>query len=203
MVGFDQLLNIDPASPRERIILAMIELLELQGYNATGLNEIVKRSQAPKGSIYHYFPDGKEGIAIAAIEWITDVMSGMLRQIFAQHDDAATAIRTLIESITAHFESSGNQKGSPIAIIALETSHTNENLRLACEQSFTKRHLLVKAKLIESGYSDAQADALANLVVSAFVGAIAVGRTRRDSKPLHDVAEFAYTTIKAIVPENA
>ena len=52
---------------RDQIIQTTSNLIENQGYHATGLNEIVKESGAPKGSIYYYFPDGKEGITAEAV----------------------------------------------------------------------------------------------------------------------------------------
>jgi hypothetical protein len=47
------------STTRDQIIQAACTLLEKQGYPATGLNEIVRESGAPKGSLYYYFPDGK------------------------------------------------------------------------------------------------------------------------------------------------
>jgi AcrR family transcriptional regulator len=54
-------------SARDQIISKTCELFENQGYHATGINQIVKESGAPKGSIYYYFPDGKEEIALEAV----------------------------------------------------------------------------------------------------------------------------------------
>ena len=44
------------------------DLFRRQGYAGTGLNDIVELSGAPKGSLYHYFPDGKASIAEAAVD---------------------------------------------------------------------------------------------------------------------------------------
>ena len=41
----------------------MQRMLQIKGYAASGLNELVVDSGAPKGSIYHHFPGGKEEIA--------------------------------------------------------------------------------------------------------------------------------------------
>ena len=59
-----------PAVPkhREPITDAAVRLFRRKGYAATGLNEIVEVSGAPKGSLYHYFPEGKASIAVAAVE---------------------------------------------------------------------------------------------------------------------------------------
>ena len=45
---------------RDQFIETTCNLLEAQGYHATGLNQIVKESGAPKGSLYYHFPEGKE-----------------------------------------------------------------------------------------------------------------------------------------------
>ena len=59
-----------PAVPKHRkpIVDAAVTLFRRQGYAGTGLNDIVDTSGAPKGSLYHYFPDGKASIAVAAVE---------------------------------------------------------------------------------------------------------------------------------------
>ena len=40
------------SSTRDQIIEKTCELLEAQGYHATGLNQILAESGAPKGSLY-------------------------------------------------------------------------------------------------------------------------------------------------------
>lgn len=52
---------------REKILAAATRLFQLQGYYGTGLNQIIKESGAPKGSLYYHFPDGKEQLAIEAV----------------------------------------------------------------------------------------------------------------------------------------
>ena len=56
-----------PRSSRERLLDSAVDLLQRQGYRGTGLNELLERSGAPRGSLYHYFPGGKEQIGAEAI----------------------------------------------------------------------------------------------------------------------------------------
>ena len=52
---------------RSRLLNATAQLLQRQGYHATGLSEIVEKSAAPRGSLYFYFPGGQEELACAAL----------------------------------------------------------------------------------------------------------------------------------------
>jgi len=64
---------------RANILTAMARLIEKQGYHATGLNEIIRESGAPKGSVYYYFPGGKEQIGAEAILESSRMIAGRLR----------------------------------------------------------------------------------------------------------------------------
>src|SRR4051812_25766766 len=58
-----------PPRHRGAIVRAAATLFRRNGYAATGINEIAEVSGAPKGSLYHYFPNGKEQIAEAAVRF--------------------------------------------------------------------------------------------------------------------------------------
>ena len=53
---------------RDKLIKTASRLFGIQGYHATGLNEILKESGTPKGSLYYHFPNGKEELALEAIK---------------------------------------------------------------------------------------------------------------------------------------
>ena len=81
---------------KNRILITAAKLFQQQGYHATGLNQIVAESGAPKGSLYYYFPGGKEELAVAAIGLIRDEIEGRLRKFLSTIDDPVEAIRALI-----------------------------------------------------------------------------------------------------------
>ena len=54
-------------------------LFRRNGYAATGTNEIVAVSGAPKGSLYHYFPAGKAEIAAEAVTYAGGVVEATLK----------------------------------------------------------------------------------------------------------------------------
>ena len=71
-----------PAKPKHRdaIVNAAVALFRRRGYSGTGLSDIVELSGAPKGSLYHYFPNGKLSIAEAAVRLADHVVSNAARR---------------------------------------------------------------------------------------------------------------------------
>ena len=53
---------------RERMIDSAQRLLARRGYGAATFSAVLSDSHAPRGSIYHHFPDGKDQLVAAAIE---------------------------------------------------------------------------------------------------------------------------------------
>lgn len=58
---------MDRKSTRENLIDVGLRLMHQNGYNATGLTDILKAADVPKGSFYHHF-GSKEDFAAAALE---------------------------------------------------------------------------------------------------------------------------------------
>lgn len=75
----------------ERIVHATASLLASRGYFGTGLSDIIARADAPKGSLYHYFPEGKPQIASAAIGFVADEVASFLDRAGTQAPMRATS----------------------------------------------------------------------------------------------------------------
>ena len=114
-------------SSREAFIDTTAKLLRRRGYAASGLNEIVARSGAPKGSLYFHFPGGKEELAIAAMEHAGGAAASGHRRSCSPR--VRTSARRSPRSSTrspAGLQASGFRDGCPIATVALETASESE-----------------------------------------------------------------------------
>lgn len=80
-----------------KILSTASVLFQKQGYHATGLNQIIKESGCPKGSLYYYFPEGKEQLATEAINRTKDLAVQELRNLFSQHDDVIKALECFLK----------------------------------------------------------------------------------------------------------
>jgi TetR/AcrR family transcriptional repressor of lmrAB and yxaGH operons len=174
---------------RNHILETTCELLELQGYHATGLNQIIKESGSPKGSLYHYFPGGKDELTAEALKRVGQIVLERIQMSLAEVDDPAEAVGGFLLKLAHFVPSSGYRAGGPITTVALETAATNEALRVVCREIYGAWQAAFAGKLVEGGFSAARARSLASLIISAIEGAIILSRTSRDPRPLKDCAE--------------
>ncbi|MCU0513282.1 MAG: TetR/AcrR family transcriptional regulator [Anaerolineae bacterium] len=173
---------------RQHIILTTCELLERQGYHATGLKEIVETSGSPRGSLYHYFPGGKEQLTAEALQNAGDQVLERIRRVLAAEPDVIEAISGFILLVARQVELSGYRAGGPITTVALETASTSEPLRQVCHAIYTGWQAAFAERLRRAQVDDARASSLAALVISLLEGGILLARTAHSPQPLEQVA---------------
>lgn len=185
---------------RDRILEAFSELMEQQGYFGTGLKEIIEYSKTPKGSLYHYFPDGKEEIATVAINRKSEMMHAKMAEHFAIVRDPAEAVRSLLLTMAQYARMQQCRKGNPLATVALETANNSERIREACANAYEAKRQLFYDKFVDSGIADDAAWRLATTCIAAIEGAFVLLRTMQTAEPLVTVADVLYDMIKAESP---
>src|SRR5580704_1753990 len=116
---------------RQRILENSSDLFGRQGYSGTGLKAILAASEAPYGSLYHFFPGGKEELGVAAIQASGQVYLRMVEAIFGHGIDVVTATERFFEGAAFVVEDSGYADACPIATVALEVASVSEPLREA------------------------------------------------------------------------
>jgi TetR/AcrR family transcriptional repressor of lmrAB and yxaGH operons len=172
------------STAREQLITTTWELLEAQGYHGTGLNQIVAASGAPKGSLYYYFPAGKEQLAATAIEHVGALTAERIAAGLALEANVATSVRRFAELVAAQVERSGFRAGGPLTTVAMETATSSATLNQACRAAYARLQEGFAAKLRAGGYAEARAEQLAGFILAAMEGAIILSRTRHSGDPL-------------------
>jgi TetR/AcrR family transcriptional repressor of lmrAB and yxaGH operons len=177
------------AASREAIIETTARLLETQGYFATGLNQIVIESKAPKGSLYYYFPDGKEGLTVEVIERIGTTVAERIGAHLASIADPVEAVDSFLRYVARAMDASNCQGGGPIATVALETATNSERLRSACQRSYRSWQRAFVERLVAGGFDAARAERLGVTIIALIEGAIILCRTEQSSVPLAQAAD--------------
>lgn len=181
-------------SVKEHILETAACLFEKQGYHATGLNEIIRESGAPKGSLYYYFPDGKEQIGAETALWSAAQMAVRIRAGLAQAADPAAAVRLLALGVADVVEQSGFAAGGPLMMLAAESAVRSVRLNAACRDAYG----LMAAAFAEKLAGNA---ALAQFVLCSLEGAILLSRVQHSGDPLRRAAEYLETYIRKELSE--
>lgn len=92
-------MSSNKGNTKEKFIETASRLFEVKGYNATGLNEILAESGAPKGSLYYHFPQGKEQLALEAINSAGEKIKANLLKNLESIENPAEAIVSNIEHL--------------------------------------------------------------------------------------------------------
>jgi TetR/AcrR family transcriptional repressor of lmrAB and yxaGH operons len=169
---------------REKILAVAASLFQIKGYNATGLNEILKESGSPKGSLYYYFPNGKEELALEAIRLASNSIQMRIQTTLNQYSNPIEGIQSVIKNMTEDLKRDNKFKDMSISLIALETYLSSESLREACKEVFIDLQNLYCKKLIQSGLSNEIALELGTFIQVMIEGAITVSVTEKNATAL-------------------
>jgi TetR/AcrR family transcriptional repressor of lmrAB and yxaGH operons len=180
-----------PTVPKHRqpIVNAAVRLFRQQGYAGTGLNDIVEVSGAPKGSLYHYFPDGKTSIAIAAVEEAGRRVAQTMLILAAETRSTADLLRAHARLLSGWMRKSGFRDGCPITTVLLELAPKDRGVSEAGRKAYATRIDIIKDKLVGDGFSPARTQRLAVLCVSTLQGALIQARVERSGAPIETAAE--------------
>lgn len=163
------------------LVLAAAELFRKQGYAATGTAEILARSGAPRGSLYHYFPGGKEEIAAAAVKIAGKVLTTTINQIMAETGSTAEFVEKYAAKLCFWMEKSDYRDGNPITTIILETLPQSGIISAEANKAYGIWCDHIAALLARDGWPEARRRATAELILSALDGALVGTRIQKTS----------------------
>ena len=185
------------AKTKERLIRAGEALFRSQGYSGTGLKQLADDARAPWSSMYHFFPDGKEQMAVEILDYAAAYYARMLARGFEARPDPLAAIDAIFSGEIEILKRSGFRDGCPIASVTLDTASTVEPLRKRCGEAFASWIRAIAQGIARAGVSEGEAAELATFVLSALEGAIVLSRASKSTAPLQRTARFVHQAVDA------
>jgi TetR/AcrR family transcriptional repressor of lmrAB and yxaGH operons len=177
----------DPAPTRERLISTAARLFRERGVTGTGLLTILQAARAPRGSLYHHFPGGKDELTLAALQYEADRVTTGLEALIASVPDPATATRRFAEALAVSLEQSDFRLGCPVSTAALELSSESDSVRLLCVETYGRWQQLLAETLQRNGLTHGAAAGHAELTLAALEGSLLLARARRDADVIRRV----------------
>jgi AcrR family transcriptional regulator len=172
---------------RANMVRSAASLIAARGMSATSFSEVVADSGAPRGSIYHHFPDGKRQLAEEAVRMVTERVLAYQRT-FAG-DTPAGVLRWFIGMWRQVVLASNGSSGCAVAGVAIDTVADDAALMAVVRSSFQSWVGLVAEQLAAAGVPAPRAKSIALATLAGMEGALILCRAEGNVAPLDAVAE--------------
>lgn len=174
-----------PENVRDAMIEAAWLLIAERGLEGMATREVLARTGAPRGSVYHHFPGGRTELIELAIERSVRWMQAQIAAIAPEHpDDVITGYLDIWRRI---LEATSYRAGCAVAGVVTGGHDANMLDRGAAAYAATTDAL---ANLFEqAGVPAGDAQQQSTLLVCAAEGAVLLARAQRTTEPLTQIAE--------------
>jgi TetR/AcrR family transcriptional repressor of lmrAB and yxaGH operons len=181
------------ADVKQRMIERAVILLALKGLQGTSFSEVLAASGAPRGSLYHHFPGGKDELVLAALKAAGDKAMTVLDHLEGKPADQVA--QGFIELWRLVLEKSNFGAGCAVAAVTI-AAESPVLLERAAEV-FRDWRLRLSALLADGGIPEDRAPALAVTLICACEGAVVLSRAEQTFAPFDLVATEQLAVIKA------
>jgi TetR/AcrR family transcriptional repressor of lmrAB and yxaGH operons len=186
-VGIARIADGEPQESKRRDGRALLlkgarQLLAEKGYAGMELRDVAERGQAPRGSIYHHFPDGKVQLAREAAELEGETIRDLIERSLEQRGLRQT-LALFGDVFRRRVADYPERIGCPVAAVALARPEDPE-LAAVATAAFQSWERPIAAALRDEGVNARDAEAFAGLVVSTVEGALLRARAAGSQEPL-------------------
>jgi TetR/AcrR family transcriptional repressor of nem operon len=183
---------------RNRILAAATKLFYLHGYNATGLDKILKEAGTTKGNFYYHFKS-KEALALASLDsQLTLILQALQEQVLSKHKSPLETLFGILNFMAnkqkiQHRE--GYICGCYFGNFTLELSTVSDPIKQKVKHIFDQymgliESLLIKAK--EAGEIPAHIDpaTMSSIIMGQAEGAILLDKANQEPKHFDQSIHF-------------
>jgi TetR/AcrR family transcriptional repressor of lmrAB and yxaGH operons len=178
---------------RARMVAGAARLLAQRGLQETSFSEVLELTGAPRGSIYHHFPEGKDQLIASAVDLagahaisLMDAMEG---------SSAVQVTERFVEMWRQVLVRSEFQAGCSVLAVTIATDSTD---LLDHTASVFRAWRVRLADLLEAGgLTDGTAASFASVLISSTEGAVVLSRAEHDMQPFELVAEHLLASIRS------
>lgn len=161
-------------------------LLGARGVAGVTVDAVLAHSGAPRGSVYHHFPGGRDELLLAGLDRAGEVISAKLDTALAEGDPHA-AVASFVRFWKRQLLGSDFGSGCGVLAVVVDRRPDVPEALVGAQIIFERWHLAITDLLVEEGCETSRARRIATLMVAAIEGAIVLCRARGDVTPLDDV----------------
>jgi AcrR family transcriptional regulator len=179
---------------RERMVASAVSLLARRGLQSTSFSEVLEDSGAPRGSVYHHFPGGKDQMIGSALDTAGDRAIELLdRKAGAPAKDITTWFLHIWREvlIRGRFEAG-------CAVLAVAVAADSPELLNQTARVFRTWRRRLAELLEQGGLQAADAARFAAVLVASSEGAVVLARAEQSLEPFDLVAEQLVDQVRTL-----
>jgi len=169
---------------RRKMIESTVTLLAKRGLDGTSFSDVLTHSGAPRGSVYHHFPNGKDQLVDAALALAGERALNVLDAVDGAPPTEVT--RHFLNVWRAVLVRSGLRAGC--AVLAVTVATDSDDLLEHAASVFRAWRARLAELYVTGGMEEAKAQRLAATLVAASEGAVVVSRAEKSLEPFELVA---------------
>jgi len=175
--------------PRDRMVFSAAQLIRRRGVTATSVRDVVAAARSPRGSVQHYFPDGKEQLVAEAVEWAGAYAGGRIPRYLAGMSEPTPSrlFAAMVRQWIEEYRRDGFAAGCPLAATTVDWVESTPAIREHLARALDSWRDPVAAALVGMGVPGRKAKSVATLMISTLEGAIVLARAQQDLRPLTTV----------------
>jgi TetR/AcrR family transcriptional regulator, transcriptional repressor for nem operon len=184
---------------RSEIIRIGTDFISRQGFNATGIDAVLREAKIPKGSFYHYFKS-KEDFGLAVIDHFAERYDQRLDTFLSDEEvTPLNRIRNYLESGLMRLEQNLCSKGCLIGNLGQELADSNERFRSRLDEIFNSwkdrfADCLRDAQEAGELSGDVDPGVMACFILSGWEGAILRAKVMKSPQPIRDFIEILFAS---------
>jgi TetR/AcrR family transcriptional regulator, lmrAB and yxaGH operons repressor len=163
-------------SARADALPALTEVFRTHGYEGASLALITQATGLGKGSLYNFFPGGKEDMALAVLAEVSGWFEANMFAPLRENPDPRAAIAGMFASAADYFRS--GRRACLVGAFALDASR--DRFALQINGYFSQWRDALTGALIRAGRSPAEAADKAEAIVAGIQGAVVAARALDD-----------------------
>ncbi len=180
---------------RTKMLVSAVEVMRECGAAGVTIDAVLARSGAPRGSVYHHFPEGRNQILAEALRYSGDSITAMIDD--AAQRGARVMLREFVEFWELSLTDGGFAAGCPVVAAAIGSPCDEVQLSVEAGSILGRWCTALTRAFVADGFEEADAASLAVTSIAAVEGAVMLARTTRSAEPLRQVGEQLEFLVKA------
>ena len=182
---------------RAEILKATADIVRVNGYHSTGIEELVTTAGIPKGSFYFYFKS-KEDFGLQLIDHYIDGIIAWAERL--QNDTSRSPlskVRAFFDWTFTSLEANDFKGGCPIGNLSMEMADVSESFRQKLDGAFAAIKKCIFALLEEARQTGEIPDyldiaQLCEFVVGGWQGALLQAKVMKSTAPLRAFEQIVF-----------